>query len=194
MKLVRLNYNKLKIFLTFDDLFEYGITVEDLKNDCLKVHSIIQRMVESACDEINFQMKGAIEIEIYSLHAQGLIMIITRDEDFFRFYDDDDDEIYDLKLFMEEQQQILYEFGDFEDIISLCKILERKSFSISSSIYHYNDLYFLHLENVNAHEYESVISVAAEYGVASTITIYRINEYGKILIENKAIEEINEYF
>ncbi|MED2244001.1 adaptor protein MecA, partial [Bacillus thuringiensis] len=30
MRLERLNYNKIKIFLTFDDLSERGLTKEDL--------------------------------------------------------------------------------------------------------------------------------------------------------------------
>lgn len=192
MKLERLNYNKLKIFLTFDDLYENGLAVEDIKGNCLKVHSIIQRMVESACDEINFPMKGAIEIEIYSLHAQGLVMIITRNED--TYYFDDEDELFDLQVFMEEQNQILYTFQNFEYLVQLCKILHRNKLATDSSIYSFNNQYYIQIENVSPEHYDIVISLAAEYGIASTLTIFRLLEYGKEIIKDGAITKINNYF
>ena len=37
MRLERLNYNKIKIFLTFDDLSERGLTKEDLWRNAPKV-------------------------------------------------------------------------------------------------------------------------------------------------------------
>ncbi|MEH6944602.1 adaptor protein MecA [Bacillus sp. JJ722] len=190
MKLERLNYNKIRIFLTFDDLYEHGLTVDDIKRNELKVHAKIQRMVESACDEISFQMKGAIEIEIYSLHTQGLMMIITRDEDIFLL----DDDCFNLQVTMEEQLQILYKFETFEDLIQLCKVFERLKIVQSSSVFYYKDYYYLSIERVLNKQYDTVISLAAEYGSLSTLTIHQLLEYGKGIVDQQAIEKIAKAF
>lgn len=190
MKLERLNYNKIKIFLTFDDLYEHGLTVDDIKRNELKVHAKIQRMVERACDEINFQMKGAIEIEIYSLHTQGLMMIITRDEEIF-FLDDD---WFNLQVTMEEQLQILYKFQTFEDLIQLCKVFDRLKIVLYSSVFYYNNFYYLSIEKVLNNKYDTVISLAAEYGSLSTLTIHQLLEYGISIVDQQAIEKIARAF
>ncbi|WP_042346328.1 adaptor protein MecA [Bacillus massiliigorillae] len=190
MKLERLNYNKIRIFLTFDDLYEHGLTVDDIKRNELKVHAKIQRMVESACDEINFQMKGAIEIEIYSLHTQGLMMIITRDEEIFLL----DDEWFNLQVTMEEQLQILYKFQSFEDLIQLCKILDRLQVVQTSSVFYYNDFYYLSIERIVNKQYDNVISLAAEYGSISTLTVHQLLEYGKSIVHQQAITKIASEF
>lgn len=45
MRLERLNYNKIKIFLTLDDLTDRGLTKEDLWKDSFKVHQLFKDMM-----------------------------------------------------------------------------------------------------------------------------------------------------
>ncbi|MGM9925984.1 MAG: adaptor protein MecA [Bacillus sp. (in: firmicutes)] len=189
MKLERLNANKIKIFLTFDDLYEQGLTVEDIKRNELMVHMKIQQMVERACDEMGFQMQGAIEIEIYSHHSQGLMMVITRDEELFF-----QDEETSLQVIMEEQQQILYRFNSFEDVIQLCKVFARLDLVQSSSIFYYDGSYYVSIDQMHDSYYDTIISLAAEYGSLSTLTSYRLAEYGKVIVEGDAIDQISSAF
>lgn len=191
MKLERLSDHKLKIFLTFDDLYEHGLTVDDLKRNEMKIHVKIQQMVEQACDEINFQIKGAIGIEIYSLHTQGLMMIITRDEDLCFL---DDDELFNMQMLMEEQLEIIYAFQTFEDVIQLCKILNRIQSVEESSVYYLDESYYLRIEKIQSDQYDNVIALVAEFGTLSTLTIFQLVEYGKLIIEDIAIEEIANTF
>ncbi len=48
MRLERLNYNKIKIFLTFDDLSERGLTKEDLWRNAPKVQQLFRDMMQEA--------------------------------------------------------------------------------------------------------------------------------------------------
>ncbi|MGN1401208.1 MAG: adaptor protein MecA [Bacillus sp. (in: firmicutes)] len=194
MKLVRLDENKLKIYLTGDDLCENGLTVEDLKNGCLKVHAIIQQLVEGACEEVDFQLRGAVDIEIFSLHAQGLVMVVTRDEDVFAFWGDDYEDFLDLQWSVAERQQALYEFLDIEDVIHFCKALQAAGYPLDSRMYHFDLMYFLCLESIPSERYDAVVSLAAEFGSASTYGYARVIEYGKEILPKKAVEWINQYF
>jgi adapter protein MecA 1/2 len=45
MRLERLNYDKIKIFLTFDDLSEREITKEEMWLDIPKVHQLFRDMI-----------------------------------------------------------------------------------------------------------------------------------------------------
>lgn len=172
-----------------DDLYENGVTVEEIKENRLKVHTIIQNMVENACAEVDFQMFGTIQIEIFALHTQGLIMIVKREED-----ENDYDDLMDLQVYLEEQRQILYAFEDFEDVVQVCIVLKNNNFMSDGTLYFYDDVYYLHIFNLEAEKYEVVTSLMAEFGFVSTMSIFYLDEYGKCIIEKKAISDINYFF
>ncbi|PLT34849.1 genetic competence negative regulator [Bacillus sp. V5-8f] len=191
MKLERLTNNKIKIFLTFDDLIDRGLTKEDIHENSLKVHKFFQEMIEEACDELSFKMSGSIAIEIFALQAQGLVIIVTKAEE--DIVDDEEGEFLDLHVLVGEHPHILYSFCDVEDVIQLCHSL--KSIGISrSSLYCFEDNYYLLIEGVEESDYDTVISLAAEYGTVSTMTLFRVQEYGKAIARNDAVDLLTKHF
>lgn len=189
MKMERITNNKIKIFLTLDDLMDRGITKEDIVGNSLKVQKMFQEMVEEACDNLNFKMMGAIAIEIFTLPAQGLIIIISKEED----ENWGDVEEFNLRVKYDDCPHILYFFNDFEDLIQLSYQLTNQGL-LNSTLYFYNEHYYLLIENVQETIYDKVISIAAEYGNASTLTLHRMNEYGACIIEKEAIHVITTHF
>ncbi|WP_409289005.1 genetic competence negative regulator [Peribacillus sp. SCS-37] len=191
MKLERLSSNKIKIFLTFDDLMDRGLTTDDIKGNSLKVHKLFYSMIEEACSELEFDMIGSIEVEIFSLKAQGLIVIVTREDD--EDLIDEFDSIFELDVRHADECHIFYEFQDLEDVIRLSRLLKNIGL-LSGTMYHYSNKYFLLLEDVPEAIHETVISIASEYGCPTTQTHHRIGEYGKLIIQDTAIESITHYF
>ncbi|WP_019242060.1 MULTISPECIES: adaptor protein MecA [Bacillus] len=187
----RLEENKIKMVLTNEDLFENGLTVEDIKSNCIKIHVIIQRLVEKACDELEFKMSGAIEIEIYSLQAQGIIMIITRDEYLNCLADDD---LLDLQVMMENRQQMIYKLEYFEDLIQLCQELKNMNLICDSVILYYKHAYFISIKNIGLHQYDKMHLILSEYGEKSSLSDVYLQENGKEIISSQAIQWMNIYF
>ncbi|RFU63150.1 genetic competence negative regulator [Peribacillus saganii] len=191
MKLERLTTNKIKIFLTFDDLSDRGLTAEDIKGNSLKIHRFFHEMIEEACEEIGFEMTGTIGVEIFSLQAQGLIIIVSREEE--DQFLNDEDEYLDLEVRVGEHPYTLYSFSTLEDVIQLSHCLKNINID-TGSLYAYEDIYYLLLEEIPVAVFDAVISLAAEYGSASTLTLPRLQEYGKKIIEQKAVGIITTYF
>ncbi|SFC44381.1 adapter protein MecA 1/2 [Bacillus sp. OV322] len=190
MKLERLTNNKIKIFLTLDDLIDRGITKEDIKGNSLKVHKLFQDMVEEACDELSFKMTGSIAIEIFTLQAQGLVIIVTKDEEELL---SDEDEFLDLQVKVGEHPHILYRFEDFEDVIQLSHSLKFNGI-VKSSLFSLEGHYYMWIEDVGEDLFNLAISLAAEYGSVSTLTLYRLQEYGTCIISGNAISVMTEHF
>lgn len=190
MKLERLSNNKIKIFFTFDDLFDRGVTKEEIRGNSLKVHKLFQDMVEEACDELDFDMSGSIAIEIISLQSQGLVIIVTKDEEDTLT---DEEDYLNLKVKMDDCPHILFFFHDIEDVIQLCYRLFLKDISVSS-LYIYDEHYYLLIEEVQEDLFDAISSLVSEYGRASTLTLFRMNEYGKCLIAQDAITTLTGYF
>lgn len=191
MQLERLNDNKIKILLTLDDLFERGLSKEDIWKDSLKWHQLFQDMLEEASEEFDLDIYGTISIEIFSMQIQGMVMIVTIQEEVEEEWLKDG--IIDFQVDVDKQDYILYEFDDFENIISLShrKIWKEE---VVNSLYVYNGLYYVLIEGNRKQAEEKLISILAEYGTVSFVSLYIIKEYGKELIRDHALEKIEHYF
>jgi len=192
MRLERLTANKIKIFLTSDDLFDRGLSKEDIWKDSIKWNQLFHDLVEEASEEFDVDIQGSVAVEVFSLQAQGMILIITVDETI-----EDEEILYDgfieMQVRMEGFEDLLYEFDDFEDIIGLSKRLSTVNI-FGGSLYAMHNRYYLVMNNLETENNIKAACVLSEFGNASILSPYVLAEYGKRIIENNAVETILQYF
>lgn len=188
MRLERLNYNKIKIFLTLDDLSERGLTKEDIWKDSMKWHQLFHEMLEEASEEFGVEFQGSVAVEIFSMQAQGMIMIVTMEEQEDSF----EDGFIEMQVIL-EGKDILFEFEEFEYVIQLSKRLSSINMMFGS-LYTLNDKYYFHLGFNDPNELNRLIAILAEYGNPSLVSIHTLREYGKEIIKDHAVETIIKYF
>jgi adapter protein MecA 1/2 len=199
MRVERLSQDKVRIFLTFDDLTERGIQKDDMWRDIPKVHELFNEMMDQAYSEVGFEVSGPVAVEVFALPAQGMVVIVTKgrlegqqDEETDT---DQDEELFELEVTLEESDFIVYRFKDFEYLIQASKSIH-PFLEEGGTLYHYKDQYYLFLNPLDMEEkqYGTLIAVLSEFGEASTITPYVLNEYGKIIIEQDAISTLIKHF
>jgi len=192
MRLERLAANKIKIFLTSDDLFERGLTKEDIGKESGKWNQLFHDMLEEASVEFDVDIRGTVAVEIFSLQAQGMIMIITVND-----IKEDEEVLNDLFIEMQvrvgDSENLIYEFLEFENLIDLAKRLAPFNLN-GGSIYSYNQYYYLIMDQLEAGNNEITAALLSEYGHASIISPYVLREYGKPVIEGNAVKMILRYF
>ncbi|MFC7370485.1 genetic competence negative regulator [Fictibacillus iocasae] len=195
MRVERLTYNKIKIFLTFDDLNERGISKEEIWQDIPKVHQLFRDMMTEADDEVGFKADGPIAVEVFSLPAQGMVVIVTKGVNEYEIEEDYDEDYIEMQVTLDESDEVFYEFLSFEDVISLGRRLSGAGLA-GGTLFSYNDRFYLKFEEdeVTGVEYDMLIALLAEFGCSSTITSYRVMEYGKKLMANDAIKQIVHFF
>ncbi len=196
MRLERLTYNKIKVFLTFDDLFERGLTKEDLWHDAPKVQELFRDMMDEASIELGFEADGPIAVEVFSLKAQGMVVIVTKE---VSAQEDDTDEFLDeyieMQVTLDESDDIFYEFNSFEDFISLARNLNILQIE-GGTLFSFKERYYLLFEDneLDGHNNDNIIALLAEYGNPATVSTYRIMEYGKKLMSHNAVKITHMYF
>jgi adapter protein MecA 1/2 len=195
MRLERLTYNKIKVFLTFDDLLERGLTKEDLWQDAPKVQQLFRDMMDEASIELGFEADGPIAVEVFSLQAQGMVVIVTKEAPDYDETDDFLDEYIEMQVTLDESDDIFYEFNTFEDVISLAKRFYNLDVA-GGSLFSFQHKYYLLFEDTEfeEHNIDNMIAILAEFGNPATVTTYRVAEYGKHLMKEQAIKQINQYF
>jgi adapter protein MecA 1/2 len=196
MRLERLNTDKFKAFLTYDDMHERGLTKEDLWQDLPKVHDLFRDMILEADDELGFKVDGPIAVEVYAMPAQGMVIIVSKSKP-----DDDFDEegfedgYIEMQVTLDETEDIFYEFQDIEDVIALSSRLY--PFGIKGgTLYSYQGQYFIKFEeyDVDVADEEAFVALLSEFGNPSTVSSYLVEEYGKKLIKNHSIIYLYSYF
>ncbi|MDT8860044.1 genetic competence negative regulator [Alkalihalobacillus sp. MEB130] len=196
MRLERLNTNKFKAFLTFDDMRERGLTKEDLWQDLPKVHDLFRDMILEADDELGFKVDGPIAVEVYAMPAQGMVIIVSKNAPDEEFDEEGFEEGYiEMQVTLDETEDIFYEFADIEDVIALSSRLI--PFGIQGgSLYSYNDQYFIKFEefDVDLVDQATFVALLAEFGSPSTVSSYVVEEYGKKLIKYDSILELYRTF
>lgn len=192
MRLERLTVNKIKIFLTSDDLMERGLSKDDIWKDSIKWHQLFHDMLEEASEEFDVEIQGSVAVEIFSLQAQGMIMIITVDENL-----EDEEVLFDgfveMQVRVEGCENMLYQFESIEDIIALSHRLFALNVN-GGSLYSYNNRYYLNMNNIDTSVVEKIAAFLSEYGNPSILSTHVLEEYGKQIIEDKAVETIRKYF
>ncbi|MFD1358016.1 genetic competence negative regulator [Fictibacillus halophilus] len=195
MRVERLTYNKIKIFLTFDDLNERGISKEEIWQDIPKVHQLFRDMMTEADDEVGFKADGPIAVEVFSLPAQGMVVIVTKGINEYDLEEEYDEDYIEMQVTLDENDEIFYEFSSFEDVIRLANRLHSLEIN-GGRLFSFNNHFYLKFEEeeVKPLDLDLFIAVLAEFGSSSTITSYRVIEYGKELMKTEAVKELHRYF
>lgn len=198
MRVERLSQDKVRIFLTFDDLSERGIHKDDMWRDIPKVHELFNEMMDQAYSEVGFEVSGPVAVEVFALPAQGMVVIVTKgkvQEDQDNTDSNDEDDIFELEVTLEESDFVIYRFKDLEYLIQAAKSIH-PYLDEGGTLYYYQDQYYLFLNplDMDEHLYSNLISILSEYGEASTTTPYVLHDYGKLIIDNDAVTTLLRYF
>ncbi|MFC5467803.1 genetic competence negative regulator [Cohnella suwonensis] len=197
MRMERLSQDKIRIFLTFDDLTERGIQKEDMWREIPKVHELFSEMMDQAYNELGFDASGPLAVEVFAMPAQGMVVIVTRgklerDSD---AHTEDEEEVYELEVTLEQSEAIIYRFRDIEDAIGAAKTLVGRM-TEEGRMYRYQNQWVLCFDpaGMETSEYHALIAVLAEYGEATSITPAVLEEYGKLIIASNAVKTLTEHF
>ncbi|CAJ1002883.1 MULTISPECIES: genetic competence negative regulator [Bacillales] len=199
MRVERLGQDKIRIFLTFDDLSERGIEKEDMWRDIPKVHELFNDMMEQAYHELGFEVSGPVAVEVFALPAQGMVVIVTRGktgsmlEKEEEEYEDDD--VYELEVTLEESELVIYSFRDFEHLVEAAHRINAM-LTNGGAAYFYQGKYYLVLGelDLDQEQYQKLIAILSEYGEATPTTVYVLEEYGKVVVADDAVKEICRHF
>jgi adapter protein MecA 1/2 len=198
VKIERLSQDKIRIFLTFDDLSDRGIQKDDMWRDIPKAHELFSEMMDQAYSELGFDATGPLAVELFTMPAQGMVVIVTRGKmEVQQHLDDmeDAEEIYEMEVTLEQSDLISYAFRDFEDMLSAAKVLNPLLLD-GGTLFSYKDRYILQIEPTQFEDtqYHAVIAVLSEYGDATSVTTAVLEEYGKTVIADDAVKVLCSHF
>lgn len=191
MRIERVSDDQFTIFLTFDDLVERGFTKDDLWHDASSVQSLFSDMMYEASSELGFELEGMLLVQVHIMQAQGMHVIVTQKFENINW----DEDFIEMKVTLDESKELIFSFAEFEDVIQVSSYLSTLSIK-GGQVYFMDNRYYMllndnDLKNKNK---EDIIAVMSEYSNPSIITSYRLKEYGKVIFEANAVNQIIQVF
>lgn len=88
-------------------------------------------------------------------------------------------------------------FRDFEDVIQLSHYFLNEQY-VEDQLYHFDGSYYLYVQfadgQLSDESQENILSQLLEFGHESALTVHRLEEYGKTIFSENALEQISSYF
>ncbi|EIT84599.1 adaptor protein [Fictibacillus macauensis ZFHKF-1] len=222
MEIERVNEFTIKFFITYGDIEDRGFDREEIWSNRERGEELFWEMMDEAHQQEQFPLEGPLWIQVQALD-KGLEIIVTRaqmskdgtklelplgeekidlpvdksiesllDQPFSSEEDSDHEEI---ELADEDYLSFLLVFNDFEDLIMLSHNVDSSLFA--NSLYHFEHKYYLYVtfhQETTDREQDDLLSQLLEYGIDSDSSVHRIQEYGKQIIADRALEDISSHF
>jgi adapter protein MecA 1/2 len=221
MDIERINENTVKFYISYIDIEKRGFSRDEIWFNRDKSEELFWEMMDEINDESDFEIEGPLWIQVHAMD-KGLEVTVTRaqiNRDGKRMespYETDDKGHYFSNLSessgdgqsIEEYSAIFNETADltgeytflikeFDDLIPMAKRTQLPA-SVSTALYVYNNRYYLYVladkDEMNEIEIANLISILSEYSSQSTVTIHRMQEYGKEIMADQVFEQVLRHF
>jgi adapter protein MecA 1/2 len=195
MKVERIAKDKVRIFISYDDLEERGIDRDEIWQNGRKVQELFWDIMETAYEEVGFEIEGPISVEAFTMPTEGVVVIVTRVPSLpAKPTDPEDDDDTDIEINMTFYSTFVFRFADFEDVVQAAHALQ--PCEVEASLYRYQDAYHLYIDEDSIRDvvYDGVWAILQEYGEYSNVTKAVLDEYGEVILKTNAVEQIASRF
>lgn len=214
MDIERVNENTIKLFINYRDIEDRGYSREEIWYNRAKGEELFWDMISEINTEEYFDLDGPIWIHV-NASEQGLEVIVTRanlgengehsllssfeehrdatlnHKDTFSPFDDDDDVLNHSGII----NVSVYKFKDIDEIIPVAKRLV--AYGLQTSLYKFENNYYVAIQFTGSEKLttrQNILSIVNEYLKSSKMTIFRLQEYGETIMEDRCFETIVQFF
>jgi len=198
MRIERVGDNKIRIFVSYDDLEERDIDLDAFSYNSPETQELFWDLMEQAEIELGFEaQESQLCIEAVSDVDQGFVITITKM--------DDDNDFESIQKFIKNRYRkkdltikkktssicstmAIYSIESFDDLCFLASAI-KPLYTGQSRVYSHEGLYYLVLFSVesnvtNMKKFESIMSEYSDKMTSVDFLEGYLNEYGKLLADD----------
>lgn len=193
MRVERIAKDKVRIFISYDDLDERGIDRDEIWQNGRKVQELFWDMMETAYAEVGFEIAGPIAVEAFTMPTEGVVVIVTRVPSLPGHAKVDEDEGTEVEMEV-DFSSFVFRFDDFEEVVRAAHALQE--YHLDGRLFRYEGSYYLFFDEdrLRDEDYDSIWSILHEYGDYSSVTVPVLEEYGHSIMATDAVENLVRFF
>ncbi len=221
MEIERINENTVKFYISYGDIEDRGFDREEIWYNRERSEELFWEMMDEVHQEEDFGIEGPLWIQVQALD-KGLEILVTRaqvSKDGQRFelpipedklkelpVDERIEELLDQHFQIKQDQEdgevaldFTLKFNDFEDAIALSHRMKNYPLDhLATKFLAFENKYFIHInfseEHFSEEEIDNILSILLEYADESRMTVHRLEEYGKVVVDQQVFETLSAHF
>lgn len=200
MRILKVNDNTVRIFISFTELADRNISLADFFQRSARTEQFFWELISKAREEVDFNLDQPFWIQATVASEDEFVITVIKQEDQI------ESEINHLMQTsfgekkktpkptskLDSEQDWVYVFSDFEDVISAIELLPELP-GIVSALYVYEDEYFLTLSHFKTPRKKKITeAIMDEYGESLMVTEAFLKEHGEAIIHDHAIKTLKK--
>lgn len=197
MKIEKLTEDKLKITLSIDDLEERNINLHSFMYNSPESQDLFWELLQKAEKECGFNVDDSmIYVEASTSGAGNFTLLVTKTNEDTHIEKIKKSRKLSNKDFRLKRKTVpvnnnflIYTFESFDDICAFCSVCD-VSILHENTLYSMNEYYFLKIDSI---PYNTILDYAT-ISKDPELLEAKLNEYGKIIAEEDALQNIALHF
>lgn len=185
MRIERISSSKIKVEIDRVDSKVWGVSLSNINANTSQVQKLYKYALKQAEEKLNFVVGNSkVYIEAIPVESDKFVIIISLDQDKHKEDETDADMIG------------IYKFYDFEELVSAIKEIYCLFYG-KSFIYSVDEILYLVLfpaDLFGFYEADNKLSEFSEKVLNQAIFLGMLNEYGKVLFNDNAVETLLKHF
>jgi adapter protein MecA 1/2 len=199
MRILRVNDNTVRIFISFSELADRNISLADFFQKTARTEQFFWELICKAREEVDFSLDQPFWIQFTVISEDEFAITVIKQEEY------GDKENHALEV--EEKrnrtrsaqqgdskfppnQEWIYAFQDLEDIFNVIKVLPDLS-TTSSMLYELEEEFYLVIGQIKGPRKKKIAeAVLDEYGDAIMTSVAFLREHAMCVISENALEKL----
>lgn len=196
MRILKVNDNTVRIFISFTELADRNISLADFFQRSPRTEQFFWELISKAKDEVDFNLDQPFWIQATVASEDEFVITVIKQEDQIEAeinhiiqtsFGEKKKGSRPLSKFSSEQDWV-YVFSDFEDVMSAVRLLPEIP-GIVSALYDFEDEYYLTLTKFGTpRKKKTAEAILDEFGEAMMTTEDFLKEHGEVVISENAIK------
>lgn len=198
MRILKVNENTVRIFISFNELSARNISLADFFQRSERTEQFFWELIGKAREEVNFNLDQPFWIQATVVSDdEFVITVIKQDEQIEAeinhiIHNSYNDKRSSAKSNVKTNLNTdwIYVFADLEDVLSCVNMFPEVPY-FSSALYKYEEEYFLSLGKISSSRKRKIIeSILDEYGEATVLSDIFLKEHGETIIAENALAKL----
>lgn len=200
MRILKVNDNTVRIFISFTELEDRNISLGDFFQRSARTEQFFWELISKAKDEVDFNLDQPFWIQATVASEEEFVITVIKQEDqieaeinhIIQTSFGEKKKVPACSSKACSQQDWVYVFADFEDVMSAVHLLPENP-QLQSALYEFEDEYYLSLSKFGTPRKKKIAeAILDEFGESIVLTETYLKEHGKSVIEEDAVKVLKK--
>ncbi len=200
MRILKVNDNTVRIFISFTELEDRNISLGDFFQRSARTEQFFWELISKAKDEVDFNLDQPFWIQATVASEEEFVITVIKQEDqieaeinhIIQTSFGEKKKVPPCSSKTCSQQDWVYVFADFEDVMSAVHLLPENP-QLQSALYEYEDEYYLTISKFSTPRKKKIAeAILDEFGESIVLTETYLKEHGKPVIEENAVKVLKK--